>query len=992
MIKWDSLRTKFVFSALFVCLIQLSGVNTLLAQNYSEYIFEQSDEEKMNRWVDSVYLSLSTKDLLAQLIMPVVYPSANAQELAEQVKSIKTNKWGGILYQKGLLAEQLEMNTHLQQASSTPMLIALDGEWGLYMRLKDAPRYPRNYGLGKCQDNQMLYNYGREVARQCRLMGIHINFAPVLDVNINPANPVIGTRSFGENPDLVAECSLAYAQGLEDGGILSCAKHFPGHGDTAQDSHKTLPRLSASKERMEKIELKPFKSYIKQGLGGIMTAHLNIPAYEPENIPSSLSYNICTDLLQDELGFKGLVFTDGLEMQGVLKSGIKHIGIQAILAGNDILLGPHDPKAMLDELILGYEQALLPKELVEAKVRKILAYKWRLIISKKDKRATKKQIYSAIWTDEALKFKNELWDKSLYFVKNKKVFWSSIKKNAQKTIAVVNLGKRYAQPSHLPSHTKGGAKIKYFNWTKIDYKKSKVLEQYQHIVINIFKKNLLSISRINHLARTRHLLLAYYYSPFAINERSLELTSADIVLLASEGTQDAQDAVLRLYAKEERVQKNKPTIQTEQKEDDPTTAIYQRKTANTPKSVSQNGIAILDSLVNDGLHQGAYPSCQLYISENGLVKHNKAYGSRTNDKVSTTTDLNSIYDLASVTKAIATTPALMLLVGQNKVNLNKRLSYYLPRFKGTEVGNVRLTELLYHEAGLPSGLLFYKSLFERDRAVVYFPDNALKPSHKEESIFYSKYIALQKTAYCSKPFARGIYISPQFKEIMLDKIANLKLKRRGHYRYSDLSFILLQQVIERVSMQTLDTFVEENIFKPIGAKLYFNPLEQDIPLWNIIPAQNDTILRKQVIHGTVDDETAACLGGVSGNAGLFGSATELAKVCQLILNDGRWGKKQIIPKWVVKKFCETKSRNSLRAMGFDAPRTKVGNTAKAMSPNSIGHLGFTGTAFWIDRDNKIIYIFLSNRTYPNRSNRLLQRENYRPRLLQLYYDERQKEL
>ena len=353
------------FKTLGLCSAGLFLWTNLQAQvRYPKVLFKDVNQKAITHWVDSVFKTLNTEEQLAQLIMPIVYPSQDTQDIKREEQRFSKFKWGGILYQKGLMAYQLIMNKRLQQTNSIPLLIALDGEWGLYMRLKDAPRFPRNLGLGLAGDAQMLYEYGREIARECRLMGIHVNFAPTVDVNINPLNPVIGSRSFGSTPSVVSQLSEAYALGLEDGGVLSVAKHFPGHGDTSEDSHKTLPIVQATRKRLELVELAPFKHYINSGLGGIMTAHLRVPALENRSIPSSLSPNVCTDLLKKDLGFQGLIFTDGLEMEGVQTQSLGDIGVAALLAGNDILLGPSSPEAQLNNLVLAYWDGRLPAKLI----------------------------------------------------------------------------------------------------------------------------------------------------------------------------------------------------------------------------------------------------------------------------------------------------------------------------------------------------------------------------------------------------------------------------------------------------------------------------------------------------------------------------------------------------------------------------------------------------------------------------------------------------
>lgn len=515
--------------------------NSLSAENkLPKGLFHKSNTSQMIVWVDSVYRSLTLEEQLAQLIMPIVFPSADAHRIKREELRVRQNRWGGILYQKGLMTEQLEMNTQLQKASKTPMLIALDGEWGLYMRLKDAPRFPRNLGLGLYNDEQLIYNYGREVARECRLMGIHINFAPTVDVNINPKNPVIGSRSFGDNPKQVSLLSSAYALGLEDGDILSVAKHFPGHGDTSEDSHKTLPLVSAPLTRLQSVELAPFKAYIKEGYGGIMTAHLRIPALEPSTLPSSLSRIITTDLLQRDLGFGGLIFTDGLEMKGVQTGRVKDIGVAALQAGNDILLGPSDPEAQLKNLILAYWRGELNPSEIQNKVRKVLAYKYRLIISKENPQTSPKMIAQQIWTSEAKALQRELWQKSLYYLQRNQIIEKGLTRGKYRDIAIVEYGKMSFNPSYQPRQNHSGSNINYISWDNL----LKTYKQYDLVLINSYSTQI-PREQLLHIAKNRPTMLALYTTPFKVQKESwTELFSH--VILTMEACREARQAVLSL--------------------------------------------------------------------------------------------------------------------------------------------------------------------------------------------------------------------------------------------------------------------------------------------------------------------------------------------------------------------------------------------------------------------------------------------------------------
>lgn len=505
---------------------------------YPKVLFKDVNQKAMNHWVDSVFKTLNTEEQLAQLIMPIVYPSQDTQAIKREEQRFSKFKWGGILYQKGLMAHQLIMNKRLQQTNSIPLLIALDGEWGLYMRLKDAPRFPRNLGLGLAGDAQMLYEYGREIARECRLMGIHVNFAPTVDVNINPLNPVIGSRSFGSTPSVVSQLSEAYALGLEDGGVLSVAKHFPGHGDTSEDSHKTLPIVQATRKRLELVELAPFKHYINSGLGGIMTAHLRVPALENRSIPSSLSPNVCTDLLKKDLGFQGLIFTDGLEMEGVQTQSLGDIGVAALLAGNDILLGPASPEAQLNNLVLAYWDGRLPAKLIEEKVRKVLAYKYRLIISERPSTATAETINKLIWTSSAKNLQQKLWMNSLYPIHKAPEAQALLNSNKIQRIAVLDYGKSGFAVTQTPITGNNGQVINFLDLPSLQQS----YKDYDLIVINSYTTQRLP-EAIMAIANKRPTILNLYTTPFKFKGADW-IRSFLLVQLTMEATAEARRATL----------------------------------------------------------------------------------------------------------------------------------------------------------------------------------------------------------------------------------------------------------------------------------------------------------------------------------------------------------------------------------------------------------------------------------------------------------------
>lgn len=993
---------KYILAA--VCLSLAPGLSAGV-DRLPENLFGESDHKAMNAWVDSVYQRLGVRERLAQLIMPIVYPSAQEGRIVAEERRVQANGWGGVLYQRGLIDEQVRMNGRLQRASRVPMLIALDGEWGLHMRLKDAPRYPRNMGLGLNGDEQLLYDYGREVARQCRLMGIHVNFAPTVDVNSNPQNPVIGTRSFGEDPKAVARMSIAYAQGLEDGGVLSVAKHFPGHGDTSEDSHKTLPIVTADKKRMRSVELYPFAQYFKAGLGGVMTAHLRIPAYESRPIPSSLSASIVTDFLQKEMKFGGLIFTDGLEMKGAQWSKQEDIGVAALRAGNDILLGPSNPEAQLQALVEAYEAGVLTPEAIKAKVVKVLRYKWRLIVQTPASKVADGEVRRLIHTPQAEAQKHKLWQASLYYLRKEEETLAELSRGKYKRIAVLQVSKNpVAQPAR-PHEGANGSKLTYLMWDGTAAMERE-LKAYDFVFVNVFASSGVPSEALSRIASAVPTGLAYYTSPYRVNRAATWHSRLRLVIVAMEAAAEAQQAVLSVVTGSAVKPASEPLLMDNDTEDP--TALMSPLPPNEPKpaphtlrpaalrQIDARKLARIDTLVNEAIRSGAFPGCQVYVMHHGREVYSRAWGTMSGVVSGEPVSASTIYDVASITKALAMTPAMMLLVAEGKVRLDKPLSTYLPELSGTDVGRATIRSLLLHQSGLPAGLNFFTDLID---STSY--DGMLIRAHAFDTgvrlvgrawgnpnfSWKPEYISREWKDGFVDTFAKGLYVHPHFRQVMIERIGRLALRGVGRYKYSDLGFVLLQQVAERVSGEPLDRFLARRIYAPIGAKVYFNPLQHGVRDSQIAPTHRDDFLRKQIIRGTVDDETAACLGGVSGNAGLYASANELAKVAQLLLDHGRWNGREIIPERTVRLFMNTTGVGARRALGFDKPnRWGVNHAAQSASLGTVGHFGFTGTAFWIDPEERLVFVFLSNRTYPSRQNNLLSTEKYRPRLHQLVYD------
>ncbi|WP_081966649.1 glycoside hydrolase family 3 N-terminal domain-containing protein [Porphyromonas crevioricanis] len=1009
-----------ILSLLLLMLFPLSGESQRTIE-YKPRLLSRVDEHEMHSWVNARIKEMSLEQQIGQLIMPIIYPKTDKQSILQAQTLVKEIGVGGILYQKGLLSEQYAMNMSLQAVADLPLLISLDGEYGLWMRLKDAPRYPKAMALGHIRDKRYIYWYGRELARQCRLMGIHIDFAPVLDINNNPRNPVIGTRSFGTDIDKVLENGLIFSAGLEDGGILSVAKHFPGHGNTDVDSHKALPLISGSKEDLFSTEIVPFQAYTQAGFGGMMIGHLRVPALETDpQTPASMSTAIVSDLLIRQLGFRGLIFTDAMEMQGMQTPGEHPISVRAVQAGADILLGPTNPKQVQRELMQAVSSGVLSKKEIELHCRKILSYKYALLITPGIPDIySSKEISGLVRSPYGLQFCKQLWRESI-----------EIKRGADKLpleiddrVALLQLGASKSNRFGAELQ-RAGLKKQICYPTASAAETNRILEQlksYQTVIVSICSSKPSAFSSIvNRLVTSKRVILCFLTTPFA--EEALKLKALPTVLLhAFESCDEAMQAAaekllspaytyaLKLSAEDENLYQQilvAIELVRQQGKEKPDQIVPQggmegeTNSDLLPSVLPREKLQLLrhkiEEIVSHAIEEKAFPGCQILAIHRGKPLYEGYFGHLTYDNKEQPVGHNIIYDLASITKAAATTPAVMLLIDQGKLSLSTRVEDVLPRFRKTAVGSLRLRELLLHTSGLLSGLNFYEDLIDPNSyqgplKTSSYASGYIQVAHRSwanpDFSFQPLWISENPGGNFDRQFSSRLWISRDFKDVMLDRIAALKLKNRGRYRYSDLNFVLIQQMIEARSKLSLDEFVGKYLYRPIGSHLCFNPIRKGVPTSRIAPAQDDRFIRKEVLKGVVDDETAACLGGVSGNAGLFGSARDLAPLLLLYANEGRAQGKQIINKSTLRQFTSKEDPRHNRFLGFDRQRSRELNyIAGAASMSTYGHTGFTGTCFWVDPKKDLIFIFLSNRSYPSRTHTALMRLNVRQRIHQACYE------
>ena len=968
-------------------------------------VYSLRNNEECRQWVDSVMQRMSLKERIGQLFIYTIAPQLNKPNTDLLRKVVQEYKVGGLLFSGGLLENQVKLTNQAQEMAGVPLLITFDGEWGLAMRLRGTPSFPRNRVLGCIRDNGLLYEYGREVARQCREIGVQVNFAPVADVNINPDNPVINTRSFGEDPVEVARKVVAYSRGLESGRILSVSKHFPGHGDTDVDSHKALPVLPFTRERLDSVELYPFRRAIRAGLGGIMVGHLEVPAWEPQaGLPSSLSRRIVTDLLKEELGFKGLVFTDALAMRGV--SGQGHLCLQALKAGDDLLLVPRSLEGELEAVRAAVRSGELPEAEINRRCRKVLMYKYALGLSKKP-HVRLSGLESRLNTPHTRTLMRQL---------------------KQAAITVVDEGERPLLPLDLSS------------------RRVAVLQVGEGDVLSPFRTELSRSVRTDFFRLTTGMtesalqtlqkkLSAYERVLVCFSDRRLKnyrtfftryLPEVPLVYLLFVSDQQvprdfgpAPDALLLAHSAETEIQHRVAAILTGQAGADGRLSaavgrwfrVGEGKTLEVPSQqpyrslndlgVDADRLSVIDRIAEEGIEERAYPGCQIAVWKDGYEVYNKAFGthcgvSRTGgDSIPVTPD--DVYDIASMTKTSATLLAVMKLYDRGRLSLTDRVSDYLPFLLDTDKRDITVRQLLLHESGLPSTILFYRDAIDEDSyegALFRGTQDAGHPARiggktwaNPDFRFREGLTSAVSTDSCTWQVADSLWLNPRFKQTCLQQIADAPLLSR-RYRYSCVGFILLQQLVEARAGMPMDEFLDREFYRPMGlTHTCYRPLER-LPRRIIIPSSVDPFLRKDTLQGFVHDESAAFLGGVSGNAGLFSNAHEQALLYQMLLNGGELNGRRYLSPETCRVFTTTLSRTSRRGLGFDKPdrRNPRRSPCCEEAPASVyGHTGFTGTCAWVDPDNHLVYIFLSNRIFPEVWNNKLSRLDIRTRIQQAVY-------
>ena len=939
------------------------------------------DSTAQKQWVDSLYNSLSLEERIGQLFM-VVAQSDEDNKHTDRIRTlIKEQKIGGVIFSTGGPVRQARLTNEFQNASDVPLLIGMDAEWGLSMRLDSTYAFPWNLTLGAIQDSIAVAQVGYQIGKHAKRIGVHINFAPDIDVNINPKNPIIGNRSFGEDPKNVARKGLAFMKGMHEAGILATAKHFPGHGDTAADSHKDLPVIDHLRSRLDSVELYPYKKLIQAGVNAVMVAHLSVPSLEPDTLlPSSLSRRITKDLLRRQMGFEGLIITDALNMQGVTKyDDPGNIELKAFLAGNDLLLMPKDLEMAKNTLAKAYYSGIVSEDRLATSVKKILAVKYKVGLHNYQP-VVMEGIHEQLNDLENEVVYEKAIEKALTILKNEYGL-VGIKNLENKKIAYVGLGDSNSDPFFEALNL-------YTSVTRVSARDlstlKRKLSEFNLIIVGFHKDNsspwkpykfsqkellwLLELAR----QKTSNLILTIFAKPYAL----LDLPSfndIDAVVMSYQNSVPAQEKTAQLLFGAIPAEGRLPV--SAHVEFPVNTGIgvssLDRLGYGFPENVgmSSKGLAKIDSLVNQGIDSLMFPGAQILVARKGKVIYNKSFGSPTYTS-DEGVDNDHLYDLASLTKILATLPMVMKMEQEGKVGLNTTFSELIPAYDTTALKDVTVLKALSHYGRLPSWIAFYLATLNKQR----------RPS----SEFYR---SNPVDGYTTK-VTEGLYLQDAYTDSIYNRIGRQDLKS-NRYRYSDVAYYVLKRYIEESYDRPLNVLLEEFLYRPIGAvKTTYNPLDE-FPKKRIIPSEIDNYYRYQTVQGYVHDMGAAMQGGVGGHAGLFSNANDVAKVMQMYLQGGYYGGDRFLDDRTIEKFnkCYFCHKEVRRGVGFDKPQLKdKGPTCGCVSRKSFGHSGFTGTYTWADPDEEIVYVFLSNRTYPSSTNRLLVKSGLRTRIQKAIYD------
>lgn len=990
------LRLKNIYIPALVALVAAAAVaspHTASDKNAisSAAVMKAAQSPEARAWADSVYATLTERQRVAQLMCPKVVTTRGANTLAQVRSLVKNEGVGALLFTEGTAAEHAEAINLAQELARVPVLITADGEWGPAMRVSDIASFPRNMALGAISNDSLIYDYGRETARQCLALGMTVNFAPVADVNSNPRNPVIGSRAFGDDPDNVTRKVCAYSRGLEDGGMQSVAKHFPGHGDTESDSHKTLPYVGRSMEELEQVELVPFRGYVNSGLSGVMVGHISVPAIDKSGIATSLSPKTY-DLLRKKLGFQGLIYTDAMGMKGAVDPKGRNNALMALRAGADVI-ECSNAHTDIAAIMAALKSGKLKRSVIEDRCKRVLAYKYALGLTRPY--TVDAGQARAIGNDATADAVNRnLVAASMTCLVNRDNLLP-LRDLDEHSIAVVCLGK--PADNAFPAYCRRYARCTVFNAPNgaLTAAQLKQIKKYNTVIIGAFNHKAATKTAFDTLAKLPGAVGVLFNGPLRDTSFLSPSTKCQAVIEAYDNTALAGEYAAQAVFGGIRTDGRTPVAIPGIAESGDGIVLPKTRLGYTTPAARGYGAWLtdsIDSICNDIIARGGTPGIQVVVAKGNDIIVDGAYGKL--DKNGPEVNNETMYDLASVSKALGTLPGIMMAVDSGYMDIDTPISQYIPGMRRDDKKDLLVKEFLFHETGMPPAISPYDIVFD----TTTFKGRLIKPKkdadhptwimpdawgHKDAKL-RKDLVSTERTETFDRPIARGMWGSQATTDTLMNIIYGQKLRANKNYRYSCLNFCLLKDAEERATGVPHDKWADTRLWEPLGAwSITYNPTDNGFDVSNIAPTEVDTYLRRQHLQGYVHDETAAFLGGVSGNAGLFANAGDLAKICRMWLNGGTYGGDTLMSPGVVKLFTTTKSPTCHRGLGFDKPNTERpewSSTIEEAGPQVYGHTGYTGPVFWVDPKNDIIFIFLTNRVNPTRDSKIFNASGVRGKL------------
>lgn len=967
MIKKSLLSFGF-FATIFVA---FPAIVSLIKAGKANYASSPQTGMSAQEWAESKLASMTLEEKIGQFFMVPAYSNQGEVHLAEVEQMVLTDKVGGIIFFQGEKSNLKSSIQRFQSGSKIPLFIGMDAEWGTSMRLFDGERFPYAYTIGAADSVELSQEIAAMMAKECQDLGIHMNFSPVADVNSNPNNPVIGFRSFGENPKKVADHVKAFVHGMEDNGILTSIKHFPGHGNTDKDSHLELPTVSQSLKTIEAIDFYPFIEGINAGASAVMIGHLNVPALDDSGLPSSLSKKIIQDVLKGQLGFKGLVISDALNMKAVAdKYGKTDVVVKAFEAGCDILLFPESVSDAITAIKQKVNKGEISKKEIDERCMKILLAKHKFVVNPK-----KAKSFS---DDEKTLALKKVYERATTVLKNdnaslpidrldKKIARVSIGTN---TLSLTESIKMYGDIQHFHYYSNAEAIAEF----------AKYVDKYDQVILSLhastvrprnnygFGDDLPALFQL--FKSSKNTTLVLFGNPLVLAANA-DLSSFQSVVLGYENNANAQLAVTEvLFGANESRGKLPFTI----------SSVFPREYGvfvpwggrlkfSQPEEIGVDSkkLAGIDKIALNGIEKGAFPGCQILVACEGKIIYRKSFGTQTYDdtvKVKNT----DVYDIASISKIAGSTCGVMRLQTLGKFSLNNQLKDYIPEVTGSgSYGNILIRDMMAHQAGLTAWIPFYKRTVKNGK---------LNPGI---------YSTEKKTGF-EKQVAENIWIRNDYTDSIYKSILSTSLGPKK-YEYSDLGYYFIKKIVEKQTGKLFQDYLMDELYLPLGLRSMRYQPRMYFPIGRIVPTENDQAFRGQLVHGYVHDPGAAMLGGVGGHAGLFSNATDLASLMQLLLNKGRYGNVTYMDEAVVDEFTKAQFPGNRRGAGFDRPTASGGGPChESASQLSFGHSGFTGTLVWVDPKYNLTYVFLSNRVCPDQDNWKIRDMNIRTEIQRVIYE------